>query len=98
MAGQTSFTEEDARELLSQLQKFRETLNQEWSRVANQWSNIKAVWYDQQFEQFEPIFQKFMYTYDDAERECEKYINFLEEQIRISRQRNQKLRDLRDNF
>lgn len=40
MAGQTSFTEEDARELLSQLQKFRETLNQEWSRVANQWSNM----------------------------------------------------------
>lgn len=93
---QTTFESQDAEELLRQLQDFRETLRQEWSRVQSQWGNLKAVWNDQQFDRFEPLFEKFSATYDDAERECEKYINFLQEQLQVAEDKKQKLSNLPD--
>jgi hypothetical protein len=92
MAGnQTTFDSEDAEVLLNQLRGFQDTLRQEWSRVLNQWGNLKYVWRDQQFDKFEPLFEKFSATYDDAERECGKYIAFIEEQMRINEERKQQL-------
>lgn len=91
---QTTFESQDAEELLKQLQDFRETLRQEWSRVQSQWGNLKSVWNDQQFDRFEPLFEKFSATYDDAERECEKYINFLQEQLQVAEKTNEQLDQL----
>ena len=93
---QTSFSSEDAKFFLSEQQAFREALRQEWSRVLNQWSNLKATWRDEQFDRFEPLFEKFAANYSDAERECEDYIAFVQEQIRIADERKAKLGALPD--
>ncbi len=88
---QTSFDSQNAEDLLKQLEQFRDTIRHEWSRVLNQWGNLKSVWHDQQFDKFEPIFEKFISTYRDAEQENEKYIQFLQEQIKINEEKKQKL-------
>ncbi|MEH2363821.1 hypothetical protein [Nostoc sp.] len=93
MADITKFEREDAEVLLNQLQQFQKTLQQEWSRVSNQWGNLKSVWLDEQFENFEPLFEKLSATYDDANRECEGYIAFLNRQIQIDEEREQRLRN-----
>jgi hypothetical protein len=94
MAGQTQFSTEDAEDLLKQLQQFKDILNDEWSRVLNQWSNLKSVWHDRQFDQFEPIFDQFIANYRDTEEENEKYIRLIQEEIKISEERNQRLGNL----
>ena len=91
---QTSFSTEDAEMFLSEMQAFRETLQQEWSRVLNQWSNLKVTWHDEQFDRFEPLFEKLVASHSNAERECEKYIVFIQEQIRIVDDRKSRLRNL----
>lgn len=94
MAGQTVFSTDDAEDLLRQLQQFKDVLNDEWSMVLNQWSNLKSVWHDRQFDQFEPIFEKFIANYRDTEEENEKYIHFLQQEIKIAEKRNQRLGNL----
>ena len=96
MAKQTTFSSEDAEILLKQLIQFRENLTQEWSTVLNQWGNLKSCWRDEQFDKFEPLFDEFAATYSDAEQQCETYISFLQEQIRIAEDRKQKLGALPD--
>ncbi len=88
---QTSFSLEDAAVLLSDLQQFRETFQQEWSRVLSQWANLKIAWRDEQFDKFEPLFEKMAANYQDAEQDCDNYIEFLQEQIRIAESRKSKL-------
>ncbi|MBP0013397.1 MAG: hypothetical protein J7545_06255 [Roseofilum sp. SBFL] len=93
---QTSFSSEDAQVLLTELQQFRDTLQQEWSRVLSQWANLKITWRDEQFDQFEPFFEAMAANYRDAEQDCEKYIRFLQEQIKIADERKSKLGALSD--
>jgi hypothetical protein len=40
MAVQTTFKLDEAVDLLSQLEGFREAIKQDWSRVENQWANL----------------------------------------------------------
>ncbi len=87
MAGSTKFSTEDAEDLLQQLQQFKDVLNDEWSRVLNQWSNLKSVWHDRQFDRFEPIFEEFISNYRETEEENEKYIRLIQEEIKISEER-----------
>lgn len=91
---QTSFELEDAQILLNQLQQFQETLRQEWSRVLSQWSNMKHTWRDEQYYKFEPLFEKLSSTYNDAEKECDTYIIFINEQIQVAEKRKQSLGNL----
>lgn len=93
---QTSFSSEDAEVLLNQIQQFYETLRQEWSRVLNQWGNLKLTWRDEQFYKFEPLFEDFAANYGAIEKECEEYMAFLQEQIQIAEQRKSKLGALTD--
>ncbi len=80
----TTFDLEDAEALLTQLQRFHETLDQEWTSVLNRWGNLKSVWYDAQFDRFEPYFEKLSDTHRESERECEAYIAFMKEQIQVA--------------
>lgn len=96
MPKQTSFDLEDAEVLLNQLQQFYELLQQEWSRVLNQWNNLQVTWRDEQFDKFEPIFEKLSSTYTQAETDCRKYIDFINEQISSLEDRQQQLKSLPD--
>ncbi|BBC23389.1 hypothetical protein [Pseudanabaena sp. ABRG5-3] len=52
MAVQTKFDIEDAQELSRQLQNLRDVLNQEFSRLINQWHNLESTWRDDQYSDF----------------------------------------------
>jgi hypothetical protein len=52
MAAQTKFDIEDAQELSRQLQNLRDVLNQEFSRLINQWHNLESTWRDDQYSDF----------------------------------------------
>ncbi|WP_330202639.1 hypothetical protein [Cyanobacterium sp. Dongsha4] len=91
MAEQTKFNRQDAEDLLRQLQEFNYILNDEWVRVLNKWRNLELCWRDKQFEEFEPLFQKFKANYRDAEYNSEEFIRFIKEQIAISEERQRVL-------
>lgn len=91
MAAQTTFKLDDAVDLLSQLEGFREAIKQDWSMVENQWANLKSCWHDDQYNTFEPLYNKLSSTHKDSEKECEEFISFMREQIRIAEERNAKL-------
>lgn len=69
--------------LLRQLHDFHQTLCQEWGNVASQWNNLKSTWFDRQFEQFEPKFEELSANYYEEIEQCEKYITFLSQIIKI---------------
>lgn len=94
MATQVSSSLEDIQRLLQELRKFREILQQDWSRVLNQWGNLKATWQDDQFYHFEPLFEKFAADYTQREKDCENSIYFLQEQLRILDEQKQRLGNL----
>lgn len=98
MVQPTSFNLEDAECLLKQLNQFRVTLQQQWGKVATQWENLKSTWHDQQFDQFEPLFEKLSSTYQDEIDDCEKYMSFLLQQINIAQQRKVKLGDVAEKI
>jgi len=52
MATQTQFEIEEAKELSRQLQNLRDILNQEFSRLINQWHNLESTWRDDQYSDF----------------------------------------------
>jgi len=96
MADQVSFEISDAQDLLKQLQQFDETIRYDWSSVLNQWGNLQATWRDQQFDHFEPLFERLVVTYNDTNQQCEGYITFLQDQIRIAEARSAKMGALKD--
>ena len=96
MADRVSFEISDAQDLLQQLQQFEETIRHDWSSVLNQWGNLQATWRDQQFDRFEPLFERLAATYNDANRQCEGYIAFLQDQIRIAEARQARMGALKD--
>lgn len=85
MAEQTSFVREDARQLLETLRAFYQVLKAEWSSVKNQWKNVDDTWHDKQYEKYYPLFKKLEQIYQDAETQCEKYINFVDREINIEK-------------
>ncbi|BAZ12179.1 hypothetical protein NIES4071_40070 [Calothrix sp. NIES-4071] len=89
MAEKISFEIEDAQELLNQLQKLNEIFQQDWSRVLNQWGNIKTTWQDKQAVVFEAQFQKILSIYQCSGKECEEYIVEIKRQIEIARKHQQ---------
>ena len=84
MAVQTTFKLDDAMDLLSQLQSFQEALKQDWSMVENKWADLRSCWNDEQYNYFEPFYEKLSATHKDSEKECEEFISFMREQIRIA--------------
>lgn len=96
MNGQISFEVADVEDVLKELQQFKEVIRHDWNRVLDQWGNLKSDWRDQQFDRFEPLFEKLIATYNDSERECENYISFLQEQIRIAEARRSRMGELMD--
>lgn len=95
MAVQTTFKLDDAMDLLSQLEGFREAIKQDWARVENQWANLRSCWHDDQYNTFEPLYNKLSATHKDSERECEEFISFMREQIRIAEKRKTDLEKLK---
>jgi NAD:arginine ADP-ribosyltransferase. len=81
---QTSFDIEDAEYFLNRLKNFHEVLQDEWSRVLNQWYNLKSSCYDYHIYQFEEMFERLSSTYSRAIKNCEQCINSLENKIRIA--------------
>ena len=76
------------------MQQFHEILRQDWVNVLNQWRNLRATWRDQQFDRFEPLFARLVRTYIDTNRQCEGYITFLQDQIRIAEARQVRMGSL----
>ena len=92
---QTTFKSDDAIDLLSQLKGFQEALKQEWSKVEDKWANLRSCWHDDQYNSFEPLYDKLSSTHKDSERECEEFISFMREQIRIDEKRKTDLAKLK---
>ncbi len=95
MAAQTTFDLDDAKELLKQLENFYEAMKQDWSRVENQWANLRSCWHDDQYQTFEPLYEKLTSTHKDSQKETEEYISFMREQIRIGEKRKDRLKGLK---
>ena len=96
MGKQTSFDKQNAEALMSQLQQLHETIEKERSKVLSQWGKLQTSWADEQYYKFQPFLGKFAATYGDAERQLEKDVAFLKEQIRLAEERRQKLGNLPD--
>ena len=94
MAKQTSSSLEDMTALLSQLQNFQESSQAEWNQVLSQWSNLEAVWRDQQFDRFEPLFDDLKATYREVANDCDRYNTFMNEQIAVLQDKQARLGNL----
>jgi hypothetical protein len=94
MSQQTSFDTLDAKVLNTHLNQFREVIIREWGNVSSQWRSLHMTWQDEQSVRFEPIFNKLLQTYAEAQGATEKYIRFLDNQIQIAEKRAQKLSGL----
>jgi hypothetical protein len=95
VAKQTSFNLEDAKVLQDRLGELYLTW-QEWQKVESHWTNLKSVWKDEQFDKFEPLFEKLSTTYNKALEECHQYRGFLAQQIQIAEEKRLKLGELFD--
>ena len=84
--------------LLHQLHNFHQTLCQEWENVITQWNNLKATWHDQQFDKFESNFEKLSANYYEEIEQCEKYIAFLNQIIKINETKHQNIGELAQKF
>ncbi len=84
--------------LLHQLHDFHQNLCQEWSHVTNQWNNLKSHWHDQQFDKFEPKFEQLAANYYHEIEQCEKYITFLSQIIKIDDTKQLNIGNFVDKF
>lgn len=84
MSTQKNFDPEKAKALLQQLQQFDEAIKKDWSRVLNKWQNLEPTWREPQYQQFRPIFDNLLATYNNAGKSCDNYIDFLKIQIKNS--------------
>ncbi|BAZ12178.1 hypothetical protein NIES4071_40060 [Calothrix sp. NIES-4071] len=89
MSKQTSFNIEDAEKLLTQLQQLNEIIQQDWSRVLNQWNNLEQTWQDDSYDDFQTNFQKIVDIYKDEQNELEQHIAFIKKQIEAAQNLNQ---------
>lgn len=82
MSNQSSFNVDEAKILLQQLRQFDAILKKDWVRVLNKWQNLEPTWRDQQYRQFKPIFDNLSATYKNAGKNCDSYINFIQNKIK----------------
>jgi hypothetical protein len=68
---------EDAQALLQQLQRFQETIGNDWGSVRSKWGNLQNSWQDSQYDKFEPFFDELCRTYSECERQQEEYTQYL---------------------
>jgi hypothetical protein len=94
MAEQTSSSLEDMMALLNELKNFEENSQAEWNQVLNQWANLRAVWKDQQFDRFEPLFDNLASNYKEVGISCEIFNQFMNEQVRILEDKQSRLGNL----
>jgi hypothetical protein len=94
MAEQTSSSLEDMMALLNELKNFEENSQAEWSQVLNQWANLLAVWKDQQFDRFEPLFDNLASHYKEVGMSCENFNQFMNEQVKILEDKQSRLGNL----
>lgn len=94
MSQKTSINIEDFEKLLETLKEFNKTVHQDWSRVLNQWENLRICWNDEQLLKFETLFQKLSHTYKDCENEVESYIDFIDSRIDLAKKQKHNLRSL----
>ena len=85
MAAQTQFDIEDAKELSRQLQNLRDVLNQEFSRLINQWHNLESTWSDDQYNEFtKSFFDSFQTDFNRAIERYKEDSHVLDKKIRIA--------------
>lgn len=95
MSQQTSFDIQDARDLRAQLTQLRDLLRQEWRGVSLQANNLRMSWHDSKRDVFDDHYrQQIESPYADVERELDEYIEFINNQLRIAEDLNQRLGDL----
>lgn len=82
--GNVGISIEDTQALLEQLQRFQDTIGNDWRNVINKWQNLQDCWQDRQYDRFEPFFEQLCSIYNECEQECEEYTQFLQERIRAS--------------
>lgn len=84
--------------LLHQIHDFHQTLCQEWANVASQWNNLKSTWRDKQFNEFEPKFEQLSSNYYEEIEQCEKYITFLSQMVKIDDTKQLNIGDFVEKF
>jgi archaellum component FlaC len=72
------------RALLQAIQHFQEVVDDDWKRVVGQWQDLKDCWRDSQYDRFEPSFEQLCNAYNLCARQCEQYVEFLENRIHAS--------------
>ena len=55
---------------------------------------MEAVWRDQQFDRFEPLFDDLKATYREVADDCDRYNTFMNEQIAILQDKQARLGNL----
>ena len=91
MAQQTKFEIEDAEQLLIKLESFRSALQQERQKVDSAWGNLNVCWFDQQFHEFQPVYEHLSNIHRNNATTFERYVVFLQGQIRVAERRAEKL-------
>jgi hypothetical protein len=85
MAVQTQFDIEDAKELSRQLQNLRDVLNQEFSRLINQWHNLESTWHDDQYSDFTHGFwEEFLDKTKTTIKKYEETSEYFDNKIQIA--------------
>ncbi|ELS33818.1 MULTISPECIES: hypothetical protein [Pseudanabaena] len=87
MATQTKFDIEEAKELSRQLQNLRDVLDQEFSRLINQWHNLESTWRDDQYSDFvHDFWEEFLDKTKTTIKIYEKTSEYLDRKIQITEQ------------
>ncbi|MBD2177276.1 hypothetical protein H6F42_10170 [Pseudanabaena sp. FACHB-1998] len=85
MAVQTKFDIEEAKELSRQLQNLRDVLNQEFSRLINQWHNLESTWRDDQYSDFvDDFWDEFLDKTKTTIKIYEETSEYLDRKIQIA--------------
>ncbi len=85
MAVQTQFDIEDAKELSRQFENLRDTLNQEFSRLMNQWHNLESTWRDDQYSDFvHDFWDRFLDDTKSSIKNYEEISEYIDRKIQIA--------------
>jgi hypothetical protein len=85
MATQTQFNIEGAKELSRQLQNLQDLLNQELSRLINQWHNLESTWHDDQYADFvHDFWEEFLDKTKTTIKIYEEISEYLDNKIQIA--------------
>jgi hypothetical protein len=71
------FDIQKTQEFRHHLHSFLCCLDEQWDEVTNRWKTLQNCWDDNQYDKFEPEFEKLSSEYKRAKQQCEHYIIFL---------------------